>query len=109
MLPGVRALYLALLLAALLACAGGCNSEQAQPPPSPANVTPQLEVEPVAARPAARKERPLPLFSGWTLEDKRLSVRDLLGKRLLLFFFNPEVASANSAATGRDRRSDRCP
>ena len=101
MLPAVRSLYPALLLATLLACAGGCNSQntdELQQPP--ANATPQLEVEPAAAQPRARKERPLPAFSGFTLENERLSVSSLLGKRLLLFFFNPEVASANSATSG---------
>jgi len=101
----VRILIPSLFLAALLL--GGCDapkSPEAQQSPAPAptaaNTTPQLEVRPVSARPNPRKERPLPAFSGWTLEDKRLSVSSLLGKRLLLFFFNPEVKSVNSAATG---------
>ena len=103
MLPAVRTLIPGLLFATLLACAGGCDSADTSPPtkaPAPSNATPQLEVKPAAARPATRKERPLPAFSGWTLEDERLSVSSLLGKRLLLFFFNPEVASVSSAATG---------
>ena len=38
----------------------------------------------------ARSDR-CPRFSGWTLDDQRFDVASLLGQRLLLFFFNPEV------------------
>jgi peroxiredoxin len=44
--------------------------------------------------PAKRQEKPLPAFSGFTLEGERLSIAGLIGKRLLLFFFNPEVPDA---------------
>jgi peroxiredoxin len=36
-------------------------------------------------------ERPLPAFDGYTLDGKSLSISDSIGKRLVLFFFNPEV------------------
>jgi peroxiredoxin len=37
------------------------------------------------------QERPIPAFEGRTVDGTRLSVRDLLGTRLVLFFFNPET------------------
>jgi peroxiredoxin len=40
---------------------------------------------------ARRREKPLPAFSGLTLDGQRVDVASLIGKRLLLFFFNPEV------------------
>ncbi len=45
-----------------------------------------------------RREKPLPSFSGFTLDNERLDVSSLLGKRSLLFFFNPEVPEAAPAA-----------
>jgi peroxiredoxin len=44
--------------------------------------------------PTRRREKPLPAFSGLTLEDRRIDVASLIGRRLLLFFFNPEVREA---------------
>ncbi|MEE3327888.1 MAG: multiheme c-type cytochrome [Myxococcota bacterium] len=44
-------------------------------------------------------ERPLPAFSGRTLAGTRLSMTSLLGKRVVFFFFNPEVKGAGTAAT----------
>ncbi|MDG2051269.1 MAG: multiheme c-type cytochrome [Myxococcota bacterium] len=35
-------------------------------------------------------ERPLPGFSGRTLDGQTLSVSSLIGRRMLIFFFNPE-------------------
>lgn len=52
---------------------------------------------PVAAK-RERQERPLPAFGGWTLDGERLEVSSLLGRRLLVFFFNPEVAAAEPVA-----------
>jgi peroxiredoxin len=40
-------------------------------------------------------ERPIPAFDGHTLDGGKLAMRDLLGSRVLLFFFNPEVAPAH--------------
>jgi peroxiredoxin len=44
--------------------------------------------------PARRREKPLPAFSGLTLDGQRVDVASLIGRRLLLFFFNPEVREA---------------
>ncbi len=77
-----------------LAFAAACNpsgSERAAEPKAAAQ-------SPAAALPAStgREERPLPAFSGWTLGGERLAISDLLGKRVLLYFFNPEVDEAIS-------------
>ena len=52
---------------------------------------PNPNVQRVARR---ENERPLPAFEGRTLTGERLSISSLIGKRLVLFFFNPEVESA---------------
>ncbi len=43
-------------------------------------------------------ERPLPAFGGPTLDGSRLSISSVIGKRLLLFFFNPDEASVGKVA-----------
>ena len=44
-------------------------------------------------------ERPLPAFAGRTLAGTRLSMTNLIGKRVLFFFFNPEIKGAGTVAT----------
>jgi hypothetical protein len=54
-----------------------------------------------AAAPAKtpqRQERPLPAFDGTTLDGEPFSVSDLLGRRALLFFFDPNAREAGAAA-----------
>src|SRR5262249_39367233 len=41
-----------------------------------------------------RQERPLPAFSGWTLDDQRLDIATRIGKRMVVYFFEPESAEA---------------
>jgi len=43
-------------------------------------------------------ERPLPAFSGTTLAGTRLSISSMIGRRMLLFFFNPETEPAGKVA-----------
>ena len=43
-----------------------------------------------AQRARRPNERPLPAFSGRTLDGKTLSVSSLIGRRMLIFFFNPD-------------------
>jgi peroxiredoxin len=43
-------------------------------------------------------ERPLPGFEGRTLAGTRLSMSSLIGKRVMLFFFNPEEKQAETVA-----------
>ena len=56
---------------------------------------------PVPAAAATRSEKPLPAFEGTTLDGKRLSVAELLGRRLLVLFVapgSPEAAAIVAAA-----------
>ena len=46
----------------------------------------------------ARGERPLPAFSGRTLSGTKLSMSSMIGKRVLFFFFNPELKEAGIVA-----------
>lgn len=39
-----------------------------------------------------RTEKPLPAFSGWTLDDQRLDISTRIGKRLIVYFFEPANA-----------------
>src|SRR5262245_26350578 len=39
----------------------------------------------------SREERPLPAFSGWTLDDERLDISTRIGKRMIVYFFDPTV------------------
>ncbi|MEE9608377.1 MAG: multiheme c-type cytochrome [Myxococcota bacterium] len=80
-----RTRALALVAAAFVAC--GQSEREATREPTAAEL-----------QPAARREKPLPAFEGWTLEDERLEISSLLGRRLLLFIFNPEVKAAPHVA-----------
>jgi len=48
-------------------------------------------------------ERPVPAFSGTTLDGRTIDVRALLGARSVFFFFNPDVAAAGPVARGVER------
>src|SRR5688572_19745449 len=84
----VRALA-CLVLAVGLALA--CNGEDASG--SSAEAAPAESEQKAKAK---RDERPLPAFSGWTLDDQRLDIATLIGKRLIVYFFDP-MATAESA------------
>ncbi len=51
-------------------------------------------------------ERPLPGFNGISLDNQSLSISDYIGKRLLLVFFNPEVAESGPVAEATRAISD---
>jgi peroxiredoxin len=106
-----KALVAPLLVAAVLVAApmlaacgeGGEQAAAAQTPPPAA----QSETRPPAAAPAPateaptpppRHEPPLPSFEGTTLDGHAFAASDLLGKRAVVFFFNPEVPEAGPAA-----------
>jgi len=72
----------------------GCERSH-EATPSATAATPAAEPE-SRSHPEPRK-RPLPAFGGYTLDGQRFAIRDLLGRRALLFFFNPEVDAANAA------------
>lgn len=65
----------------------GASSPTGQPS------TPHIHAEGETA-PRNPNERPIPAFDGMTLDGNPLAMRDLLGSRVLLFFFNPEVSPA---------------
>jgi peroxiredoxin len=98
----VRNRTLALALIACLVGACGAADEAPGRAEPPASASPPLEAarttapaeEPPAAKKSRPRGRPLPAFSGWTLDDQKLDVSQLIGKRLLVFFFNPEVREA---------------
>lgn len=121
---------LCLLLAALalavglLACSEGAGgSDQADPnAASSASQTTATNAEGAAAgakadekiAPASAKaepksaprhpsERPIPAFSGTTLDGRKIEVRSLLGARSVFFFFNPEIAEATAVARAVER------
>ena len=101
----------ALLALALLLCIG-CGDSQppaaGSAPPAPPAVG-QGDLEPAAAAPTPpptsvrRQERPLPSFSGVTLDGEPFSVAQLLGRRALLFFFDPSAAEPGPAAEAAAR------
>ncbi len=94
----IQALALATFFGALVAC-GDANPENAAPSGDP-GVQPQAAAAAEQPKPEkkSRREKPLPGFSGWTLDNERFDVSSLLGKRSLIFFFNPEVKEAPPAA-----------
>jgi peroxiredoxin len=112
----LRAIIAALTIAGLLAClacqrgergdapGAGATPANAEPAASPA-AEPQREASHDGHDHAERNDRPLPAFGGLTLDDERLEISKLIGKRLLLFFFNPEVPEAAVAATAVGRVS----
>jgi peroxiredoxin len=85
--------FLPLALGAVLSFA--CSEAQ-EAPAGEARAAGERAADPKrpAAKGEARRERPLPAFSGWTLENERLDIASLIGRRLLVFFFNPEVRDA---------------
>ncbi|MCL4684096.1 redoxin domain-containing protein [Myxococcota bacterium] len=103
MLRRVRSI--ALLTALTLLLLGGCDDSET----AGAEESTTVPIAAVAADPAPppraapppqvkRQERPLPAFEGVTLDGAPFSVSDLLGKRALLFFFDPDASEAGSAA-----------
>jgi peroxiredoxin len=55
---------------------------------------PSAETPAPAAPGTLRRERPLPAYEGHGIDGERISISQLVGKRLLLFFFDPSVAEA---------------
>ena len=74
----------------------GPNTQAATSQPLAVAASRDPQVELVAKRHAS--ERPLQAFNGTGLAGERLSISDFIGKRLTLFFFNPEVDEADFVA-----------
>lgn len=96
MLPRVRARSHAFLLAAALAL--GCKDGGSQTSASTPAAAPAARPAATAAAEAKRTERPLPAFEGVTLTGQHVTASSFLGKRVLLFLFNPEVPDATLVA-----------
>ena len=101
MLRAVRTRALIPALGLALGVALACDRGAPAPAPA-APAAAELEV-PSAARPEPkpareREERPLPAFSGTSFDGRRISVSELLGRRLVLFFFDPSKPEAEPAA-----------
>lgn len=107
MMPPVRptpALAVTAVAMLLLALPTGCSEAEA---PRAASTPPAGAAPPAAAaQPAAaaappavrRQERPLPGFEGTTLDGQPFTVSELMGRRALLFFFDPGAREAGPAA-----------
>ncbi len=97
----MRRSALALVLAGSLICCGDRATAPAANPSTPASpsVAAQAEAAPAPQpSPVKRQEKPLPAFEGTTLDGAHLAISSLIGKRVLLFFFNPEVPEAGVSA-----------
>jgi peroxiredoxin/nitrate/TMAO reductase-like tetraheme cytochrome c subunit len=93
-------IFVIALLGVVVACGIATPGDAAAPGENEAQASAPAAVESkkVAERKKQpRRERPLPNFSGRTLEGERLEVSSMLGKRLVIFFFNPEVKAATAA------------
>jgi peroxiredoxin len=80
------------------------DAEQISDVPTPTPTTPATTKTPQVAAPRVHaegetaprnpNERPVPAFEGITIAGTKLAIRDLLGARIVLFFFNPGVEPA---------------
>src|SRR5262245_54386933 len=97
---------LALALGAALAACGS-GSEGAKPAAAPTPAAHDAEVKTASAdAPPRRQGRPLPAFSGFTLDERRLDVSSLIGKRVLLIFFEPGAQDSEAAVSAAARIAD---
>jgi len=87
---------LGLVIALCAAACGDAETPRAGDPVAPASAE-VSESPPPEARPQ-REGRPLPAFEGRLLDGEKRSISDYIGKRLVLFFFNPEVDESAPAA-----------
>ena len=105
-----RVLTVALALALLPIPLAGCSQDEvetsrAASPKAPAAAAVREaplprdgpQAVPAAASPR-RSERPMPAFEGYSLEGERIKGSSFIGKRTVLFFFNPEVSDATVVA-----------
>ena len=103
--PLHRALVGTLLAGLLAACGADSTGDAASPVQGTAKAEPVAAESPPKRDPHSheRKERPLPAFGGWTLDGDRLEVSSLMGRRLMVFFFNPELDDADVVAEAVSR------
>ena len=87
-------IFVIALLGVVVACGNATPGDAAAPGENEAQATAPAAVESkkeAKRKKQPRRERPLPNFSGRTLEGERLEISSMLGKGLVSFFFNPEV------------------
>jgi len=97
MLRSVQARILAIALLGVIIACGDAKQGDAAPPvakDAPAAAPAAKQPAKNAKKKQPRRESPLPNFEGRTLAGERLQVSSMLGKRLVIFFFNPEVKAA---------------
>ncbi len=84
-----------------IVCGVGCEQQQA-PAAAPAAAAPETAVAaagaPVAPDADERRSRPLPAFDGHDLEGLPWRTAELLGKRTVLFGFDPATPAATTVA-----------
>lgn len=85
-----------LVFVALAACGDGAGDAAQEAKPAARGAAASAAATEPSAPP--RREPPLPAFQGFSLDGELISARGLLGRRALLFLFNPEVAEAGPAA-----------
>ncbi len=85
------------LTALLVSCSSGDAAEEAPDGSTSSPVRAASSAGGDGHDHSKRKDRPLPAFSGFTLGGEQLSVSSLIGRRFLLFFFNPKVKAAKNA------------
>ncbi len=73
----------------------GASTTAGEAPPPPAKAASGSEGKKAPRRPG---ERPLPNFGARTLAGDRLEISSLIGDRLLIYFFNPEIENMEVAA-----------
>jgi peroxiredoxin len=94
---GVRLLALAIAVTTVfLLHLPGCSQQTAEI--AQGGETGAETPSPAAPR-TLRRERPLPAHEGYGIDGERISISQLVGKRLLLFFFDPSVAEAGMVGT----------
>ena len=99
----MRALHLRLVLLLIFALAWqGCPGSVGETssdatPPAAASAASAAETS-TPATPRARRGRPLPAYHGLDLDGAPVNLSSWVGQRTLIFFFNPEVPEAVTAA-----------
>ena len=107
----LRAFACLLAIAALSGVALGCGGEEgsaAGDAGAVRAVEESVRAEPAAAKTASRPkraERPLPAFSGFTLDGAQASASGLLGKRAVVLFFDPGARGAETVLRALSRVS----
>ena len=110
----LRCVHVRILVIALLGVVVACGDATPEDAAAPGKNKAQAAPEPTETKKEAkqkkppRRERPLPNFEGRTLEGERLKVSSMLGKRLVVFFFNPEIKAAIAATKAVAAKRRQC-